>query len=143
MCDIDHFKLVNDARGHRAGDEVLQRVAHLSGKCIRASSDWMARYGGEEFLFVVPETGYAGAVVVAEKMRALIASKPLSTGAGEVAVTASFGVASTTATGPDLSLKVETLMAAADECLYRSKKSGRNCVTSCEVAPPELQVAAG
>jgi diguanylate cyclase (GGDEF)-like protein len=143
MCDIDHFKLVNDARGHRAGDEVLQRVAHLSAKCIRTSSDWMARYGGEEFLIVVPETGYTGAVVVAEKMRALIASKPLSTGAGEVAVTASFGVASTTATGPDLSLKVETLMAAADECLYRSKKSGRNCVTSCEVAPPELQVASG
>ena len=74
-----------------------------------------------------PETAHAGAVLVAEKIRQLVASSPFATRAGDTAVTASFGIASTGPSGPDLSLKVETLIRAADESLYKSKLAGRNC----------------
>src|SRR6202166_4344775 len=95
MCDIDHFKAINDARGHAAGDEVLQQFAARAQKSIRNNSDWVARYGGEEFLIVLPETAHEGAVHVAEKIRTLISSTPFTTRAGDALVTASFGVAST------------------------------------------------
>src|ERR1700734_20399 len=79
MCDIDHFKQINDARGHAAGDEVLQQFAARAQKSIRINSDWMARYGGEEFLIVLPETPFAGAMHVAEKIRGLISFTPFAT----------------------------------------------------------------
>ncbi len=56
MCDLDHFKQINDQRGHAAGDDVLQQFAARAQKSIRSNSDWIARYGGEEFLIVLPET---------------------------------------------------------------------------------------
>src|SRR5580704_9555022 len=133
MCELDHFKEVNDQRGHAAGDDVLQQFAARAQKFIRANSDWIARYGGEEFLIVLPETDYEGAVLVAEKIRQLVASAPFATRAGDTAVTASFGIASTGPSGPDLSLKVETLIRAADESLYKSKLAGRNCSSGQEL----------
>jgi diguanylate cyclase (GGDEF)-like protein len=126
MCDIDHFKSINDARGHAAGDEVLQQFAARAQKSIRTNSDWVARHGGEEFLIVLPETGFDGAMTVAEKVRNLIAATPFTTRTGDAAITASFGVASTGAHGPDIALKVDALIRCADECLYRSKQAGRN-----------------
>jgi two-component system, cell cycle response regulator len=126
MCDIDHFKQINDASGHAAGDDVLQQFAARAQKSIRTNSDWIARYGGEEFLIVLPETGYEGAVSVAEKIRSVVASSPFATRMGEARVTASFGAASTGPNGPDISLKVDALIRAADECLYRSKQEGRD-----------------
>ena len=136
MCDIDHFKQLNDARGHAAGDDVLQQFAARMQKSIRSTSDWVARYGGEEFLIVLPDTGHEGAMVVAEKMRSIMTASPFVTRAGDVQITASFGVASTTSHGPDLSLKVETLIRTADECLYRSKQTGRNRSTGVEILEP-------
>jgi diguanylate cyclase (GGDEF)-like protein len=126
MSDVDHFKDINDARGHAAGDEVLQQFAARAQKSIRSNSDWVSRYGGEEFLIVLPETPHEGAMAVAEKIRTLIASIPFATRAGDSLVTASFGVASTGPTGPDIGLKVDALIRIADECLYRSKQAGRN-----------------
>jgi two-component system cell cycle response regulator len=126
MCDLDHFKQVNDARGHAAGDDVLQQFAARAQKSIRCNSDWIARHGGEEFLVVLPETAYADGMYVAEKIRNVICATPFATRSGEVAVTASFGIASTGASGPELSLKVETMIRTADECLYRAKTQGRN-----------------
>jgi two-component system, cell cycle response regulator len=126
MCDLDHFKQVNDVRGHAAGDDVLQQFAARAQKSIRSNSDWIARYGGEEFLIVLPETAHADGLFVANKIRNLIAASPFATRSGDVPVTASFGVASTGPSGPDLSLKVETLIRTADECLYRAKTEGRN-----------------
>ena len=134
MCDIDHFKTINDARGHAAGDEVLQQFAARAQKSIRSNSDWVARYGGEEFLIVLPETGQAGAVTVAEKVRAVTAATPFTTRTGDAAVTASFGVASTGAQGPDIGLRVEALIRCADECLYRSKQSGRDRTSGSEMS---------
>jgi diguanylate cyclase (GGDEF)-like protein len=126
MSDVDHFKDINDARGHAAGDEVLQQFAARAQKSIRSNSDWVSRYGGEEFLIVLPETSHEGAMAVAEKIRTLIGSTPFATRAGDSMVTASFGVASTGPTGPDIALKVDALIRIADECLYRSKQGGRN-----------------
>ena len=137
MCDVDHFKKINDARGHAAGDEVLQQFVARAQKILRTNSDWVSRYGGEEFLIVLPETPHAGALHVAEKIRALISSTPFATRAGDTVVTASFGVASTGPCGPDIALKVDTLIRTADECLYRSKEEGRDrtCGHEIEVSP--------
>ncbi len=134
MCDVDHFKKINDVRGHAAGDEVLQQFASRTQKSIRSTSDWVARYGGEEFLVVLPETSQEGALHVAEKLRDLISATPFATRNGDCAVTASFGVASTGQNGPDISLKVEALIRTADECLYQSKQSGRNRCSGREIA---------
>jgi diguanylate cyclase (GGDEF)-like protein len=133
MCDIDHFKKINDEHGHSAGDEVLQQFAARAQRIIRSNSDWMARYGGEEFLIVLPETGYAGGMIVAEKIRSLVCSTPFATRNGEAEVTVSFGMASTGPNGPDLALKVESMIRTADECLYRSKQSGRNRSSGYEI----------
>lgn len=134
MCDIDHFKQINDVRGHAAGDDVLQQFAARAQKSIRGNSDWMARYGGEEFLIVLPETAHDGAVSVAEKIRTLIAATPFATRTGDTVVTASFGVASTGLGGPDIALKVDALIRTADECLYRSKQTGRDRTSGHEIA---------
>ena len=143
MCDIDHFKQINDERGHAAGDDVLQQFAARAQKSIRSNSDWMARYGGEEFLIVLPETAHEGAMSVAEKIRAVIAASPFATRAGDAAVTASFGVASTGPSGPDISLKVDALIRCADECLYRSKQEGRNRTSGLEIGGRAAAAAQG
>jgi diguanylate cyclase (GGDEF)-like protein len=139
MCDVDHFKKVNDLRGHAAGDEVLQQFAARTQKMLRASSDWVARYGGEEFLIILPDTDHRGAMAVADKIRLTIASAPFSTRAGDVPLTASFGAASTGPNGPDILLKVDALIRCADECMYRSKAAGRNCSSGEELGALPLQ----
>jgi len=126
MCDIDLFKRINDELGHAAGDDVLQQFVGRVQRSIRSNSDWIARYGGEEFLLVLPETEYKSGLFVAEKVRAIVGAEPFATRMGEVAVTTSFGVASTGPNGPDLALKVDGLIKAADQCLYQSKLAGRN-----------------
>jgi two-component system, cell cycle response regulator len=143
MCDIDHFKKINDERGHSAGDDVLQQFAARAQKTIRSNSDWVARYGGEEFLIVLPETSFMGGMFVAEKIRTLVCATPFATRNGDVAVTASFGVASTGANGPDLALKVELMIRTADECLYRSKQTGRNRTIGHEIEISPAMVASG
>jgi two-component system, cell cycle response regulator len=143
MCDIDHFKQINDAHGHAAGDDVLQQFAARAQRSIRSNSDWVSRYGGEEFLIVLPETSHEGAVAVAEKIRTLVAATPFATRGGDARVTASFGVASTGPSGPDLTLKVDALIRLADECLYRSKQAGRDRTYGHEVAMPPALKAIG
>jgi diguanylate cyclase (GGDEF)-like protein len=141
MCDIDHFKVVNDVHGHSVGDEVLQQFVSRINKNIRTASDWIARYGGEEFIIVLPDTNHQGGRFVAEKIRQQVAATPFETEIGPVWVTASFGVAATPATGPPLGMGVDVQLAAADAGLYRSKRDGRNLVNSMEmslgIAEPE------
>jgi diguanylate cyclase (GGDEF)-like protein len=143
MCDIDHFKQINDVRGHAAGDDLLQQFAARAQKSIRTNSDWVARYGGEEFLIVLPETAYTGAMHVAEKIRQLIAATPFPTRTGEAPVTVSVGVASTGPSGPDIMLKTEAMIRCADECLYRSKQEGRDRSTGLEILISHPISAAG
>ena len=128
MCDIDHFKRVNDSYGHAAGDVVLREFAALLAEKIRVDIDWVARFGGEEFVVVLPETDLAGAVQVAERLRAATALLEVRHEAQTLRVTSSFGVASIGAPWPEGPV-AEQLLTQADQCLYLSKKLGRDRVT--------------
>lgn len=126
ICDLDHFKLVNDRHGHLAGDAVLQAAARAMRQALRAG-DSLGRFGGEEFLAVLPEADLEAARRAAERLRAAVAGEavPLPAG-GQVAVTASFGAAAL----PELAGEVtaDALIALADTRLYEAKAAGRNCV---------------
>jgi two-component system cell cycle response regulator len=124
MLDLDHFKTINDTKGHLAGDDVLREVAHLLKESVR-SVDVVARYGGEEFVVVLPETPQIGAVKFAERMRERIAEISFVQAHGGVSLTASIGVASFP--GQEI-MTVDDLFARADEALYRAKALGRNKV---------------
>jgi len=129
LCDADHFKQVNDTHGHQVGDEVLKGFAKLLMGSTREGIDWVARYGGEEFLIVLPETGLADAIAVAEKMRVAIAAHPFDIAGGALSVNSSFGVAGYDSIQAQDKASVDSLIACADGCLYRSKETGRNRVT--------------
>ena len=92
MCDIDHFKKINDTHGHQCGDAVLKLFVQSISELTRADTDWLARYGGEEFLLVLPETNLENAYGMAERLRQHIAGKAIATAEDAVSITASFGV---------------------------------------------------
>jgi two-component system, cell cycle response regulator len=134
MADLDRFKSINDVHGHLVGDEVLKGFVEVANSCIRASSDWVARYGGEEFVIVLPETDIAGAMATAEKIRSQCCATPIATAVGEIVVTASFGVATLQTVEDAASVAAATLLRNADAALYRSKREGRNRITSAGVS---------
>ncbi len=123
LCDIDHFKKVNDNYGHPFGDEVLKQVAHVLKEAMR-SIDLAARYGGEEFTLVLENATAAGGLKLAERIREEIAALQFFHQDEEVRVTMSFGVSSYPALAPDQT----TLISQADKALYDSKEGGRNQV---------------
>jgi two-component system cell cycle response regulator len=132
MVDIDHFKSLNDTHGHQAGDEVLRNVAAaLAIEC--RDFDTPARYGGEEFAIVLPGCGPEEAMKIAERLRGSVAAAP-----SIVPITASAGVA----TFPGHAGDADTLVRAADDALYESKRAGRNRTTASQGVPPEAQVDA-
>jgi two-component system, cell cycle response regulator len=141
LCDIDHFKRVNDTHGHLIGDEVLRQVSSRLSSCVR-TGDLVGRYGGEEFLLLLKDTGLTNNgqgrlprpgqkpfdretfLHRAEQIRKAIRSRPVVTLAGPLSISVSIGaitIDSTTAAMP-----VETLLAHADEALYRAKAAGRD-----------------
>jgi diguanylate cyclase (GGDEF)-like protein len=124
LIDVDRFKTINDTIGHPAGDIVLKATAELMRGVLRAE-DAVVRWGGEEFLLVLPDVDLAGAREAAERTRQAIAAQVLQHASGPLAVTASFGVAAVPSGGRPL---VE-LLAAADDALYRAKRT-RNCVVA-------------
>ncbi|MEO8523622.1 MAG: GGDEF domain-containing protein [Caldimonas sp.] len=121
MVDIDHFKSVNDQHGHLVGDLALVDVTRVLGEEIRAS-DALCRWGGEEFMILAPHLDLAGAVQMADKLRAAVAEADFGL-AGKI--TCSFGVAAL-----DDSDRAVDLILRADTCLYRAKRTGRNCVAT-------------
>ena len=128
MCDIDHFKRVNDTWGHPAGDAVLIRVAEIINAQLRVEVDVAGRYGGEEFLLVLPETRLSSAVVAAERLRAVIESTDIPVSKEEtIRVTMSFGIAQFDVESGE---GADAVIARADAALYESKAGGRNCVTA-------------
>ena len=130
ICDIDHFKKVNDCYGHQAGDQILKELVTRINYSIRNENDWMARYGGEEFVIVLPETPPAGCLVVAERIRNLIADTPVIYQENSIAVTVSFGAVTIAYTSMTEEMEIDVILRKADECLYRAKNAGRNCVVA-------------
>ncbi len=124
MCDIDHFKQVNDEYGHQAGDDVLVTVADLLREHLRPY-DLAARYGGEEFCLVLPETNMAHAAEVAERIRKQLEGYNFTGNLASLKLTISLGVA--TISGSNAKTEDE-LIRMADEALYLAKNNGRNRV---------------
>ena len=143
MCDIDHFKRINDEQGHAAGDDVLQQFVVRIQKSIRGHSDWIARYGGEEFLLVLPETEFAGGVLVAEKVRNIISTIAVCDARRRHPGDGEFRSVGHGVRGPDLDLKVEGLIKVADQCLYRSKQGGRDRTTGLEIPNSQARAVNG
>jgi len=124
IADIDHFKRINDQRGHETGDQVLRHVAATLTNLCRAQ-DVVARWGGEEFLLLLPGTNAEAATMLAERIRASVATSPLPGDDAAVTITLSLGVA---LLKPDE--EVAGAIARADRALYRSKEGGRDRVTA-------------
>jgi len=133
--DLDHFKQVNDRHGHEAGDAVLVALAHvLTDSCRRG--DLVARVGGEEFLVLLPDTDDHGALAVAEKVRARVASMTVPHVAA--GVTASLGATALR----EEDLTVLMLLRRVDEALYQAKDGGRNRAVLAPAAVGDRQSAA-
>ncbi len=123
MFDLDHFKQINDRRGHLCGDAVLRAVGKRMREVLR-TSDVKCRYGGEEFLAVLPETPVEGAKRVADTLRREIAGMSITWEEERLRVTASFGVTVALPSEVD----AEAVIGRADAALYAAKSQGRNCV---------------
>jgi len=120
LADIDHFKRINDAYGHLAGDAVLREVARRMRAALRPY-DGIGRYGGEEFLLVLPDCDTLGALALAERLRIAISSEAIMLAEGVIPVTLSLGIAACEGL-----IETDIFIAAADGALYRAKDSGRN-----------------
>ncbi len=128
LCDIDHFKSVNDDYGHPGGDQVLKMFVNCISKSIREGADWQARYGGEEFVIVLPETNTQGALVVAERIRSCVSNMKVEFQGNEIQITASFGVTSFEPTHSNENTSLQAMTNQADKYLYQCKQEGRNMV---------------
>jgi two-component system, cell cycle response regulator len=117
--DVDHFKTINDSRGHQAGDRVLAEVARRLADAVRGG-DELARWGGDEFVVLLPNTDRPGVVRAAERLRAAMAGAPVALEGADIAVTISVGWAHWAGdTASDL-------LARADRALYTAKEAGRD-----------------
>ncbi|RKH43247.1 diguanylate cyclase [Corallococcus sp. AB049A] len=121
LTDVDHFKSVNDTYGHPTGDQVLKGVARII-KTLARDTDVVARYGGEEFVMVMPETDVQGAKIIAERIREAVMAEVFQTEMGPLRITMSLGIA----TFPDNAMEKQQMIDLADQCLYHSKRNGRN-----------------
>jgi diguanylate cyclase (GGDEF)-like protein len=135
LGDLDHFKRINDTHGHPAGDAVLQDVAYLMRKQLRAF-DLAYRIGGEEFLVLLPGADIRQSTAMAERLRGGVEADTVG---GGLSVTMSFGVS---ASRRDTAFDFKTVCAEADAALYEAKRAGRNQVrSSIPVVTPELALA--
>jgi diguanylate cyclase (GGDEF)-like protein len=123
LVDADHFKRINDRHGHAGGDAVLRHLGQLLSATFR-QVDVVARVGGEEFAVLLPSSDLDAAVAVAERLRALVASRPVAYDGAHIACTISAGVAVCDGDAPGL----DGLMKRADQALYAAKAAGRDRV---------------
>ena len=130
IFDIDFFKTFNDRYGHEVGDQVLFHIAAMS-RDDRRESDVVARIGGEEFAVLLPETGIDAAEVVAERLRQQVQESELQSDGRDLTVTISIGVAEAQPSMSDIG----DLLKAADQALYKAKRTGRNRVVKAVERP--------
>ena len=124
MCDLDHFKQVNDNYGHLMGDYVLSQIAAILKSCVRGS-DYVVRYGGDEFLLLLPETDEQGGEIVRQRVRTRVAEWDASNRLGDVAITVSLGLYShTTGHTP------EKDVAEADARMYVEKQANKRAAAA-------------
>jgi len=125
MLDIDHFKLINDAHGHAAGDEVLGQLAQICQR-MKRDTDIFGRLGGEEFGLILPETPALSAFTMAERLRGQVEALPTDYEGTAINITISQGVY---AVDPELGYpSIDQMLKFADDALYQAKESGRNRV---------------
>lgn len=124
LCDIDHFKRLNDTYGHPAGDAALREVAQRLAESVR-STDLVGRYGGEEFMLVLPDRSLSQMAEIAERVRKAVSERPVVVGSTSIEVTISVGAAACSPVDPQT---FEALIKRADDALLRAKKDGRNRV---------------
>ena len=136
LIDLDRFKSINDTHGHAIGDAVLVSTARSLEQAVRGY-DHVGRLGGEELVVVLPDCTEDDAVNVAERLRMLLRLSPVSTPAGLVSFTASFGVASSEHVGGG---DPHALVDAADAALYRAKNKGRDRVERASTSTLSVQV---
>ncbi len=122
VCDLDHFKEINDEFGHDAGDEVLKHTSKLLSKYAR-KSDYVGRWGGEEFILFLPQTDMEGAYQLAERIRESLESSIIVFNNKVIKFTGSIGISSL-----EPSDTFETVISRADNALYKAKAEGRNRV---------------
>jgi diguanylate cyclase (GGDEF)-like protein len=132
MCDIDHFKDVNDEHGHRIGDEVIGIVAQAIKGCVR-STDHVARYGGEEYVSIVARTSVAGLAHLSERIRAAV-EEVEHPGCPKVTISVGFSLQREEDESP------WDVVERADQALYVAKNSGRNRVGHETLGPRELHM---
>ncbi|MGA7179434.1 MAG: bifunctional diguanylate cyclase/phosphodiesterase [Thiobacillaceae bacterium] len=136
LCDLDHFKLINDRYGHEVGDAILNGVAGFFQSLLR-EEDWVARWGGEEFLFFLRTDDLADGVQVVDRLREQLGGHIFQTRAGALSVTLSAGVAVPDKGEPDL----DKVLAEADSCLYEAKRTGRDRVVAGSNIKNTLRIA--
>jgi len=124
MLDLDHFKQLNDAYGHAAGDLALQRFTTLCCSTLR-NIDIFGRWGGEEFVALLPETDAEGAAVIAERLRKAVSESVLMYNGNRITHTVSIGVAQYRAG----ETSVDTALSRADSAVYDAKKAGRDRIS--------------
>ena len=127
MIDLDGFKRINDRYGHMPGDAVLSAVAEQLHRMLR-QSDVRCRLGGDEFLVILPDTAIEDALRVADSVRHAIEALEIPSARGTITITASIGVAASSAGAP---VDVPAFIDRADVALYRAKQAGRNTVRAC------------
>jgi diguanylate cyclase (GGDEF)-like protein len=122
--DLDHFKEINDSRGHLVGDIVLQQLAGIMKSTAR-DTDAVARFGGDEFVILLPDTGWQGALTFAERLRRRVDDFTFGPPGPPMTTTISVGVALARGSDP---ISPEELLREADRALYKAKQQGRNRV---------------
>ena len=130
FCDIDKLKDINDAHGHRTGDQVLTGFAQAAMQVIREDVDWITRWEEDSFIIVLPETPIRGAGIVAERLRGLMTDLDLADDDTPIRVTASFGVSGFAPEIPEHNSHVKELLTIAARCLAQAKAEG-NRVLCC------------
>ncbi len=126
LVDVDHFKSVNDTHGHGAGDQVLKAVSRVFDQSLRRGVDMAFRFGGDEFVLLLTDTEAKGASVILNRILEKIRAERFEEGTGTFGITLSLGAF--TIYSSDMLAELDYCLEMADQCLYRAKRSGRNCV---------------